>query len=323
MEIWSSPSKLVQIPWKYEVLHPKCCKYHQGVGDQTIGGIHALHMFIRRNPQEHLLSIQLQRCCRWLQDELPDTQIQIWNEIPNSANPVSSCVIWRRFSAPQLWNISRYSVFIVFVKTWFCCALYFYCAVLLANSHAENTVPRWFKHAYDPGHLSSVLSSASCLISPLTRSCAVQLHDKKVGVTSATSATRAIQRTIRFTLKGIRSENDESNDSMMRSKCKKQATRKMCFARTWLGKGPNILRSCILLSSWTATPHHSHTSPVRKMLPEESIWRELTPSAPLVPVWKVQLSCWTWSKVDRTTCGLWICRSWCELDTCAIEIQGF
>ena len=125
-------------------------------------------------------------------------------------------------------------------------------------------------------HLSSVLSSASCLISPLTRSCAVQLHDKKVGVTSATSATRAIQRTIRFTLKGIRSENDESNDSMVRSKCKKQATRKMCYARTWLGKGPNILRSCILLSSWTATPHHSHTSPVRKMLPEESIWRAFT-----------------------------------------------
>ena len=34
MEIWGSPSKLVQIPWKYEVLHPKC----QGVGDHTIGG---------------------------------------------------------------------------------------------------------------------------------------------------------------------------------------------------------------------------------------------------------------------------------------------
>ena len=151
MEIWSSPSKLVQIPWKYEVLHPKCCKYHQGVGDQTIGGIHALHMFIQRNPQEHLLSIQLQRCCRWLQDELPDTQIQIWNEIPNSANPVSSFVKWRRFSAPQLWNISRYSVYIGFVKTLFSCALYFYCAVLFANSHAENTVSWWLKHGYDPG----------------------------------------------------------------------------------------------------------------------------------------------------------------------------
>ena len=138
----------------------------------------------------------------------------------------------------------------------------------LANSHAEDTVSRWFKHGFliPVKHLSSVLSSASCLISPLTRPRAVQLHDKKVGVTSA---TRAIQRTISFTLKGIRSENDESNDSMVRSKCKKQATRKMCYARTWLGKGPNILRSCILLSSWIATSHH--TSPVRKMLPEESI----------------------------------------------------
>ena len=76
---------------------------------------------IPRIPQEHLLSIQLQRCCRWLQDELPDTQIQIWNEIPNSANPVSSFVKWRRFSAPQLWNISRYSVYIGFVKTLFSC----------------------------------------------------------------------------------------------------------------------------------------------------------------------------------------------------------
>ena len=87
----------------------------------------------------------------------------------------------------------------------------------LANSHAEDTVSRWFKHGFliPVKHLSSVLSSASCLISPLTRPRAVQLHDKKVGVTSA---TRAIQRTISFTLKGIRSENDESNDSMMRSK---------------------------------------------------------------------------------------------------------
>ena len=153
-------------------------------------------------------------------------------------------------------------------------------------------------------HLSSVLSSASCLISPLTRPRAVQLHDKKVGVTRA---NRAIQRTISFTSKGIQSENAQSNDFMIRSKCKKQATRKMCYARTWLSRGPNILRCYILLSSWTATSHH--TSPVRKMLPEESIWRALTPSAPLVPVWKVQLSCWTWSKVGRTTCGLWICRS--------------
>ena len=112
---------------------------------------YALHIFIRRNPPEHLLSIQLQRCCRWLQDELPDRQIQIWNEVPNSANPVSSCVIWRRFSAPQLWNISRYSVYIGFVKTLFSCALYFYCAVLFANSHAENTVSWWLKHGYDPG----------------------------------------------------------------------------------------------------------------------------------------------------------------------------
>ena len=158
--------------------------------------------------------------------------------------------------------MSRHDFLVLFIST-----------AQLANSHAEDTVSRWFKHGFliPVKHLSSVLSSASCLISPLTRSCAVQLPDKKVGVTSATSATKAIQRTIRFTLKGIRSENDESNDSMVRSKCKKQATRKMCYARTWLGKGPNILRSCILLSSWTATPHHSHTSPVRKMLPEESI----------------------------------------------------
>ena len=140
----------------------------------------------------------------------------------------------------------------------------------LANSHAEDTVSRWFKHGFliPVKHLSSVLSSASCLISPLTRPRAVQLHDKKVGVTRA---NRAIQRTISFTSKGIQSENAQSNDFMIRSKCKKQATRKMCYARTWLGRGPNILRCYILLSSWTATPHHSHTSPVRKMLPEESI----------------------------------------------------
>ena len=121
--------------FRYYMIHIYCiCFFWTSPATLDIG-IHALHIFIRRNPPEHLLSIQLQRCCRWLQDELPDRQIQIWNEVPNSANPVSSCVIWRRFSAPQLWNISRYSVFIVFVKTWFSCALYFYCAV--------SQQPRW------------------------------------------------------------------------------------------------------------------------------------------------------------------------------------
>ena len=77
--------------FRYYMIHIYCiCFFWTSPATLDIG-IHALHIFIRRNPPEHLLSIQLQRCCRWLQAELPDRSK---SEMKSQTRPTQWVLVW-------------------------------------------------------------------------------------------------------------------------------------------------------------------------------------------------------------------------------------